>query len=115
MNGSSELPEKLIKIIADMGSQCFLSIASIWEIAVKLSLGKLEITIDFSEIQRFAENNKIEILPISFEDTRVVRDLAFHHRDPFDRIIIAQSITNKLTIITADRNFRKYETEILWN
>ncbi len=86
MNGSSELPVKMIKIIP----------------------------FDFSEIQRFAENNKFEILPISFDDTKVVRDLAFHHRDPFDRIIIAQSITNKLTIITADNNFRKYESEVLW-
>ncbi len=74
----------------------------------------MDMDLEFSELQYFAEKNKIQFLPISFEDIKTVRTLEFHHRDPFDRIIIAQGIANNLPIVTADSNFRKYSAEILW-
>lgn len=92
----------------------YISIASIWEIAVKISLGKLVLNTPFQELASQLQQNHFSILPITFEDTLIVSTLPFHHRDPFDRIIIAQAITNKLQLITKDEHFNKYEIEIVW-
>lgn len=83
----------------------FVSIASIWEIAIKFSWRKLELKTPFNEINRQILENGFEILPITFDDTITVSALPFHHRDPFDRIIIAQAITNGLSIISKDDRF----------
>lgn len=114
INGDTSLPKKVIDIIRDLDNQCFISIASIWEIAIKAKLNKLSILSDFDKIVEFLEENQIEILPITFEDILSLNKLAFHHRDPFDRIIIAQGISDKLTILTKDQNFKLYGVEIFW-
>ena len=85
-----------------------------WEIAIKTSLGKLELNIPFAKIFEQVTNNGFQILPITFEDTLIISSLPFHHRDPFDRIIIAQSFNNKLTIISKDRFFDDYKVDLLW-
>ncbi len=92
----------------------FVSIASLWEIAVKLSLGKLELKTPFKQINIQLQQNGFEILPITFEDAVTVSNLPFHHRDPFDRIIIAQAITNDLSIISKDENFATYKAKVIW-
>jgi len=58
--------------------------------------------------------NDIDILPITFEHLQKVLNLKYYHRDPFDRIIIAQGIAEKLTILTKDENFKKYHVKIMW-
>src|SRR3972149_9692887 len=80
-----QLPEKIIKTINDKSNRCFVSIASIWEIVIKLSIDKLEIKGGFKTIEDFLENNDFEILPIDLGDTKTLLKLQFFHRDPFDR------------------------------
>ena len=92
----------------------FVSIATLFEIAIKLSLGKLSLKIDYSELKFILRKNDITILNVDIEDTSKLISLPLHHRDPFDRMIIAQGISNNLTIITKDPEFRNYPCAILW-
>jgi PIN domain nuclease of toxin-antitoxin system len=114
INGDHELSEKARTAIEAEGTINFVSIASLWEIAIKISLGKLELKTPFHQIGRQIEENGFELLPIIFEDTLTVCSLPFHHRDPFGRIILAQSLTNGLTIISKDKNLELYKATILW-
>jgi PIN domain nuclease of toxin-antitoxin system len=115
INGDKSLPAKTKKTIANLENSCFISIASIWEIAIKLSLKKLKLKSGFDKIAEFINENDIEILPVSFNHLQQLMELEFHHRGPFDRIIIAQSITEQLTVLTKDDNFKLYPVKIMWN
>jgi len=114
INGDTSLPPDTAGKIKNIENKCFISIASIWEIAIKTSLGKLELRSGFDQIQSFLVENAIEILPLTFPHIQRLNNLDFHHRDPFDRIIIAQSIVERLTVITKDEHFGKYHCEVLW-
>jgi PIN domain nuclease of toxin-antitoxin system len=114
INGDQTLPQKAINAINDADNKCYISIASIWEIAIKSSLKKLELQSNFDHIIDFLAENDIEILPISFQHLKKVITLEFHHRDPFDRLIIAQGLVEGLTIITKDENFPNYTDRLLW-
>jgi PIN domain nuclease of toxin-antitoxin system len=114
INGDRSLSDKVISKIKNVENQCFFSIASIWEIAIKVKLNKLHLKSDFNEITNFCFGNEIEILPITFEHIQALNNLDFHHRDPFDRLIIAQSIVEELTVLTKDENFHLYNVKCLW-
>jgi len=114
INGDRSLPETAINDIKNVKYKCFISIASIWEIAIKANLNKLELKSDFDKIIDFLAYNEIEILPITFEYIQMLNNLEFHHKDPFDRIIIAQGIAEQLTIITKDESFKKYDVSVQW-
>ena len=88
---------------------------SIWEIAIKLSLGKLDLHGGFDEISRILRRYEIELLPITFEHIQTLMSLDYHHRDPFDRIIISQGYVENLSIVTKDENFPKYNIKIVWD
>ena len=92
----------------------YLSIASLWEIAVKLKLGKLSLQRGYETIRPAIEASDILILPIAFADTVQIRHLPLHHRDPFDRILIAQGINNSLPIISTDLKFDAYPVQRIW-
>lgn len=114
ITGDKQLPDKIVKKINDSTNRCYISIASIWEIAIKMSIGKLEIVGGLYTIEDFLRNNDFEILPIDFDDTKVLLTLEFHHRDPFDRMIIAQAKSSKAIVISNDRYFGAYNIEVLW-
>jgi len=114
ISGDKQLPEKIVQTINDTSNRCFISIASIWEIAIKLSLDKLEIKGGLSSIEDFLTNNDFEILPIDFDDTKNLLALEFHHRDPFDRMIIDQAQTTNSTVISRDESFKNYDIKLLW-
>lgn len=114
IEGSKELSQTARQTIETENADNYVSIASLWEIAIKVSLGKLELKTPFNQIDRQIIQNGFEVLPVTFEDTLIVSTLPFHHRDPFDRIIIAQAITNKLTIISKDGLFSSYTTKVIW-
>lgn len=115
INGDNQLPNKSIEIIKNIEVRCFVSIASIWEIAIKISLRKLELNGGFDEISKILTRYDIELLPLTFEHIQKLLELDFHHRDPFDRIIIAQGLVEKMTIITKDENFPKYGVQLIWD
>ncbi|MBN1970164.1 MAG: type II toxin-antitoxin system VapC family toxin [Candidatus Delongbacteria bacterium] len=114
ITGDKQLPDKIVQIIGDTSNRCFISIASIWEIVIKLSLDKLEIKGGFATIEDFLLNNDFEILPIDFDDTRRLLALEYHHRDPFDRMIIAQAQTTNSVVVSKDKLFKNYDIKLLW-
>ena len=115
INGDDQLPIKSIKLIKNIENKCFVSIGSIWEIAIKLSLGKLDLNGGLDKISKIMSRYDIELLPIAFEHIQKLMTLDFHHRDPFDRIIISQGLVENLTVVTKDENFQKYKMKIVWN
>ena len=114
INGSIELSPKAKSIIQNPKNAIFLSIASFWEIAIKLNIGKLAIDMPFEEMKKEADKNDFQILPIQYEDTHLLTTLELYHKDPFDRILISQAIQNNLVIITRDSNFDAYPVRIIW-
>lgn len=114
----SDAPELSItarEAISDTGNECFLSIASCWEMAIKSSIGKLRLT---KPVERFVHDliteNGFRLLSIELRHAAKVEALPFHHRDPFDRLLLAQAITEKLTIVTVDSLFSSYGVKLLW-
>ena len=114
-SGDTKLPLEIRKRIGDIHDKCFISVASLWEIAIKLDIGKLELTISFSELLQLLDKNYIEILPISNAHFLQLLKLGHYHKDPFDRIIIAQALTENFTVATKDENFKHYKVKILWS
>ena len=114
MNGDNKLSTTIRDLITNTSNKCFLSIASVWEIAIKSRLNKLDLHGDFNQITEFINENDVDLLPITFEHIQRLLLLDFHHRDPFDRIIIAQAFSEDLTIATKDTVFHEYGVNIVW-
>lgn len=115
INGDDQLPEKAKNAIMDSEAVKHISIASLWEIAIKVNLGKLNLEMSYVDLRQQIIDNGFEILPITFEHTAALVSLALHHRDPFDRMIIAQALSEQLTVIGKDENFYKYNSlKMLW-
>ena len=112
--GDAALSKQARTLIENPRNEKFISIASFWEIAIKNSLGKLTLDVPFAELKTEAIKNSFHILPITFEDTLQLNTLPFHHRDPFDRIIISQAMKNNLTLVSRDNNFSLYNVNLLW-
>jgi len=113
--GDGRLSVTARDFIADLNNELILSAASLWEIAIKVSLGKLELLRPFAElIPDQLKENEVRVLHIKLSHLSVVVELPFHHRDPFDRLIIAQSISEDLPLISSDRFFAKYPVEVIW-
>ena len=96
--------------LVDPANERFLSIVSLWEIAIKLSLGKLALP---GTLQTAVDGMGAEMLPITLAHIGRVQTLPFHHRDPFDRMMIAQAMEEGLTIVTRDRHFPAYGVPVL--
>jgi PIN domain nuclease of toxin-antitoxin system len=114
LQGDANLSNLALTTIEDKDNDVFVSIVSIWEIAIKSGLGKLELQRPFGNLEADLQRLDIKILSIAFADLDIYRSLPLHHRDPFDRILIAQSIGNSLTIITRDPLFELYSIRLLW-
>ena len=109
----SNLPNNLRNLI-NVADRVYLSIVSLWEIAIKLNLGKLSLQRNYETIETELESSDIILLPISFIDTLQICDLP-HHRDPFDRMLIAQAINRSLVLISRDTKFDAYPIQRLWD
>ena len=114
LNGDKDLSSIARKAIESPEAINFVSIVSLWEISIKISLKKLDLKASFENIGDEISNNNFQMLPITFQDTLILSSLAFHHRDPFDRLLIAQAVNNKFTIISKDHHFESYEVKVLW-
>lgn len=115
IGGSDKLSSKAISLISDLNNQIVLSSASLWEIAIKISLGKLDLLEPFSQlIPQQLKANEFDLLSIEIEHLSNLVNLPFHHRDPFDRLIIAQAITEDIPVISPDQMFSKYPVKLIW-
>jgi PIN domain nuclease of toxin-antitoxin system len=102
-------------LIDDKNNEIMLSTASLWEMAIKQSIGKLNFHLPFSIFikQQLSQNN-FSLLNINLDHLAVVATLPLHHRDPFDRLLIAQSIVENIPILSVDSAFDTYPIERLW-
>ena len=113
--GSLDLSAAARTQIEDVANEKFLSVASLWEIAIKLSIGKLTLSAPFDLLipQQLALNG-FELLNIEIDHVSLVATLPFHHRDPFDRLLIAQAMVEKMAIVSIDAAFNDYSVVRLW-
>ena len=110
---SSEISEKARQII-DNEEQIFTSIASLWEIAIKQSIGKLDLEYSITQIENLCKQKAISVFPIVSRHLDELISLPNHHNDPFDRLIICQAETENFTIITRDAIIPKYPVKTVW-
>lgn len=114
VSNNNKLNENSINLINERENIIYLSQASIWEMAIKHSSGKLNFDSPFLEfIEEQIKVNDFEILNLKSSHFGQVTKLPFHHRDPFDRIIIAQAITENIPLISYDRAFKSYAVQLL--
>ena len=113
--GSANLSADARSLIEDVSNEKFVSIVSIWETAIKVSIGKMFLSASFDVLfPHQLEVNGFELLPVKVAHTSFVTTLPFHHRDPFDRLLIAQSIEEKMTLVSVDKVFDDYRITRLW-
>jgi PIN domain nuclease of toxin-antitoxin system len=115
VEGAPALGRRARAEVANPDNDVFLSIASCWELAIKISLGKLRLT---QSLERFIPEqltrNGFVLFGVEFRHVALIADLPFHHRDPFDRVLVAQALLDELAIVSADRVFRKYGVTVVW-
>lgn len=111
---SNLLSEKAKNILVDNKSRLYLSIASFWEISIKQSLGKLELSYSMDDLNNACKISQITILPMEISFLKQLQLLPFIHKDPFDRIIAATAIDLNLKIITRDDYIKQYKLETIW-
>ena len=111
----SQLSSVARDIIADPSNCKLVSAASYWEVAIKVSLNKLDLGEPYSDfMHREITRNNFEILPITLDHAAVITTLPFHHRDPFDRMLIAQSMWEQLPLVSRDSLFDAYPIKRIW-
>ena len=111
---NEKLPLKTKQIIENKDNDIYVSIASYWEIGIKNSIGRLDLNSDLETVFKIIEETGFETLPITTNQILKNSGLAFHHQDPFDRIIIAQAMMEEMTIITKDSQFKNYNIPTIW-
>lgn len=112
LSGDSEsITKKAAKAIGASDAQVAVSAVSIWEIAIKRGLGKLDAPDDLLDQ---LERSQVELLPVTARHADLVASLPTHHRDPFDRLLIAQALVEELALVTADKAFKRYGVDVVW-
>ena len=109
-----ELSSAVKRLIEDSENSSYISIASLWEMSIKISLGKLSIDKDFKFVIHDLTESGINLLPISFDHILMSSALPFHHRDPFDRITVAQSLCEGMKLLSVDTIFDRYSSDRIW-
>ncbi len=114
----ADQPEKLspaaLSTLEDEANELLLSVASVWEMQIKIQLGKLKLSLPLKElVKNQQEINDLMVSPVALTHVLALDALPVHHKDPFDRLLIAQSIAEGLTIVTADSQFSTYSVKLL--
>ena len=111
-------PEKLspaaLAALENEANELILSVGSVWEMQIKIQLGKLKLSLPLRElVKNQQETNNLTVSPVALTHVLALEALPFHHKDPFDRLLIAQSIEEDLTLVTADSQFSAYSVKLL--
>jgi len=114
----ADQPERLspaaLSALEDEANELLLSVASVWEMQIKIQLGKLKLSLPLKDlIKNQQETNNLTVSPVALTHVLALDALPFHHKDPFDRLLIAQSIEEDLTLVTADSQFSAYSVKLL--
>jgi PIN domain nuclease of toxin-antitoxin system len=114
----ADQPERLspaaLSALEDEANELLLSVASVWEMQIKIQLGKLKLSLPLKElVKNQQETNDLTVSPVALAHVLALDSLPFHHKDPFDRLLIAQSISEGLTVVTTDSQFSAYSVKLL--
>jgi len=112
---SPKLTGRVKDVVLNRTAEKFVSIASAWEVAIKLGTKKLHLTGGLPEFFRMIDDNGFHTLTVEREYLREIPTLPDYHRDPFDRLLIATALAENLTILTADENIHKYDVPWIWS
>ena len=111
----AKLSERVTNLLNDTSNSWVISIASIWEMQIKIQTGKLTLDLPLHElIETQQQSNELQLLQIKSSHIYALRDLPNHHRDPFDRMLITQAILEKMPLISIDTVFESYSVEKIW-
>ena len=111
----AKLSAQALALCQDRQNSLLLSVASVWEMQIKLQLDKLKLTLPLSElIESQQQTNHLEVLPVLLPHVLALRHLPAHHKDPFDRLLIAQANVEDVVIVSNDPMFSKYTDKVLW-
>lgn len=115
VGGDKSLSRSAREAIEDPGNSCFLSMASAWELSVKSSLGKITFSEPFeSFLPEQLKLNGFDLFNIGWRHIAQVHSLPYHHRDPFDRLIISQALVEAIPIVGRDPEFDAYGVSMVW-
>ncbi|MBM4086091.1 MAG: type II toxin-antitoxin system VapC family toxin [Planctomycetes bacterium] len=111
----SKLPPHVLSLCESQENSLLLSVASVWEMQIKLELGKLRLRLPLSQlIEGQQQTNGVELLTVRLEHVLRLGALPAHHRDPFDRMLIAQAQVEDIAVVSGDPLFRKYPAKVIW-
>lgn len=115
ISGDPRLSEKAEQLFVTGRNELYFSVASVWEVLTKVQIGKLPLP---SPVGRYLSDqlarNSVYVLPVQLEHVLRLETLPLHHRDPFDRILVAQSLHEDFPILTADPLLKKYSATLIW-
>lgn len=115
ISGDNRLGEQAKEAFLNSDNKLYFSKASLWEMTIKISLGKLVLSENWlAAIEKEMISNGIQWLEIEIDHCKILADLPFHHRDPFDRLLISQAISEAMNIISIDSQFSHYPLDIIW-
>lgn len=114
LEGVPTLGPQALQVMQDPSTEVYFSVASAWELAIKLSLGKLVLAQEFGWVLRQLGPHRVQSLGIGPEHCERVRTLPYHHRDPFDRMLVAQALCEGLTLLSKDTGLDAYGAPRIW-
>jgi len=111
----SKLSSRVISLCQDRQNILLLSVVSIWEIQIKQQLGKLDLGLSLARLVEIHQQvNEVKVLPVTLEHVLELENLPIPHRDPFDRLLIAQARTERAILLSHDSVFEDYPVELIW-
>ena len=109
------IPTDTLTLLQNSNHELLLSVVSLWEMQIKTQLGKLTLRDDLELMLKIQqERNSLNLIPVEFIHILELRNLPMHHKDPFDRLLIAQSKVEKATLISRDSVFKNYDCSVIW-
>lgn len=111
----NQLSERVQQLCQDPTNQLLLSVVSLWEIVTKAQIGKFTLRQPLLEIvEEHVKDNYLQILPVTLPHVLELQNLPLHHKDPFDRMLIAQATTEGATLLSKDGRFTAYKVDVIW-
>ncbi|MEW6667144.1 MAG: type II toxin-antitoxin system VapC family toxin [Thermodesulfobacteriota bacterium] len=115
VTGNERLSRKAVRAFLDSRNKIYLSAASLWEIGIKIGLGKLKLKDGWPKVfEKEMKINSIQLLPTEMAHCEQLARLPFHHRDPFDRMLISQAMVERMGIVSGDNRFSDYGIDRIW-
>lgn len=111
----ARLSKKVLSLCSDPGNTLLLSVVSAWEMQIKMQLGKIKLDFPLQDIiNEQRQDNGLQIVPVELEHVLALQSLPAHHKDPFDRLLIAQARTENAALVSKDKAFLNYQIDLVW-